>query len=1293
MLLSSLLAVVQETASLKNFLLGTEPNCAYDRWISHVAEKVVTPGYNTYAPYDRQLSGFGDYVTPSTEQLATWGNIVDLFLSGELELTETAIVTSGFPYQVVLFNDTASGRTYHMLREIPNMQFVDDNNTLDPYDDETGAFAYGWGLYIYNPQGTRPIIVTTPHPCDDFPTPALSYEAFQLWNAKFMLIAGAGREVKWTNSGSYNNSKSLSDPTRVAAHPYNVAYKKFADLVRAEFNTREFSAQIHTYDWNYHAGYPNVQISAGYNKYCPNLPIRDLSSLKLDMINQSSHLMFPANTIGIHSDVYLNDYYSVFYNTYDFTFNDGEQEYAVNDYVDLPAYSQNQQMLYTLSGWNDYDTYDPFFHVEMDELPNSYNLTENTYKWFYGWDENLQRWDYNNLFNNFNAYYMPWVQALNGVLDPMFAMNDAVPPTAPTALNVENQSLNSITLNWTKSDSYDFDTYEVLYGTQPIGLDNYSIFNRTNASLLASPDCESITVTGLNNASGYFFRVRAKDKNGAISGQSNEISTIPAPANIYTFTAHGMDNSVRLYWGVSGQTNNQGFKVYRKASEGDYSLVDSYSSNPALVNPTGSSFEWWDNNVSNGQTWTYKISSTNLNNLEFFHNYPASAAVLPIHKIWIKNANASSVDSVYFAQNPFASDGQDNYYDVSKASPSGSNYVWNAFWQQYWGNSGTQLQREVKGGYNTALDLKTWTMRVSSTQLNQPLFISASDDFDRAQKLYLYDSGAGTWHNLLSGPYQFMVANTNVRTMTLYWGNLQPKVSHGSSNNRLYQGGNTIDFYWSNQNAFLIDHLDLYIKNATDSLFVASALPGSQSSYSYMIPQIANMQGAKFMIDVHAVDGLVNTYSSAYTFALVPAMSQHYNEPGWQTRSSAWPTLAHSIVDVFGADATALIPGDGGPWSETTDFSFGIPTWVNSQQVNFYSTTALISVSETLYPLVNGWNFIPNPHLCAYPVNSLRFTVNNVMFRYSEMISQKLASRAVYVYRDGKYQAVEIIQPYESFFIKFYGNQNLTAFISFYPFFTAPEIQPLPANWQLDVSFTDADSDTDSFCLGTSPSSTDNYDFITDLPAAPPKPFSSLRAYISREAAEDIYYLDSKLFSEFRETYANGLDTEKTWLFKLSCQTVAPVSINLTGHDIPANYSIRFYIDGQGYTYGQDNNWTFVPPYAGTFSGMIKVTNYPVENSDLVQSPISTLKVFPNPFNPITTIAFSTPKSQDVSVVLYNLKGQKVRSLHAGILNSGEHKLVWDGKDNGGRSVGSGIYFARISTGKYKQNVKMILMK
>ncbi|MDP3113444.1 MAG: T9SS type A sorting domain-containing protein [Candidatus Cloacimonadaceae bacterium] len=1289
--MAQLPAIIVETASLKNFLFGSEPACAYDNWLSHVAEGIAVANYNLYAPYDRQTNGFGDFRVPNAADLLYWNNMLDLFMVGEYDAAQTILTNAGAPFQIVQFNDLDSGRTYYMIRELPNMTYSDDNGTPDPYDDEIGAFLYGWGLFIYNPQATRPVIITLPHPCDDFTTLPIGYEAFQLWNAQSLLINGAGREVKWTNVPPYTNAKSISDPTRLATHPYNYIYKKFADTIRAELNIREFSVQIHSYDWNRHVGMTDTQISAGYLKLCPNLPIRDLSRLKHDLINRGSHLMIPANTVGTHRDVYLNDFYSVNYEIHDFTFDDGEHQYAVNNVISLPAYSLNQQMLYTLSGWNDYDAYEPFFHIEMDELPNAYVQDNVNYHWFYGFNVATQRWDYANLFTNTVAYYSRWVEDMDSILDEMFEMNDGQAPETPTNLTVLNQSMNYITLSWNRSYDYDFDTYEVLYATQPIGLGNYQIFDRNNASFLASQACETISVSGLTNANQYYFRIRGKDKNGNYSSLSNEVMTIPAPANITAYNAYGMDSAVRLYWQVGGQMNNQGFKVYKKIGDAEYQLADSYATNPALTIPTASAFEWWDNNVSNNSTYTYKISSTNGNNVEFYHNYPAACSPRAIHFIRIQDAGATLADSIAFGNNPYATDGQDNYYDVSKNNPA-SNYVWNAFWQQYWGSSGTQLAREIKGYYNLDTNVKSWTMRTRSDLIGQNLTISASSTFGRAEKLYLNDGGAGTWHNLMSGPYQYSNANSNVRTMTLVWGNMQPSATHNAQANKVFQGGSNIHFSWSYTYPFLIDHAQISIISDTDSLLVSSLVTNSQYNTTFMVPYDADMQNARIVIDIVAIDGVRSRYYSSYTFALVPYMVFVMNEDGWKMRSNPWPANALTFEQMFGTGATGSTYNGSMGWGASATFSFGSAYLVNNPEYAFYSTTSPIQSEEISFGLNPGWSFIPNPHLCAYNVKDIRFILNGNFFRFGELINQNLISRGVYVFRNGGYELADRIEPYEAFLIKYYGGANLAPQINFYPFFDAPQITPPAANWSLKVNVS-ATGKHDSMILGSHHLATDGYDFKYDLPKPLLLPVQAPYVRLLRILESDSLFIDHHLYSEYRSLFSASIDEEKVWNFRLQLATAEPVAFTFNQIGIQPGWQILFMIEGVPHYVGSSPEFVFSPNAPGTYNGYIRVSNYPVSNNDLVMTPLSGLKAYPNPFNPNVNIAFNMAIGTDVAIDIYNIRGQKVRYLFNGRLSGGYHSFLWNGKDSNNRSVGSGIYFARVQTKAKTHILKMMLMK
>ncbi len=83
----------------------------------------------------------------------------------------------------------------------------------------------------------------------------------------------------------------------------------------------------------------------------------------------------------------------------------------------------------------------------------------------------------------------------------------------------------------------------------------------------------------------------------------------------------------------------------------------------------------------------------------------------------------------------------------------------------------------------------------------------------------------------------------------------------------------------------------------------------------------------------------------------------------------------------------------------------------------------------------------------------------------------------------------------------------------------------------------------------------------------------------------------------------------------------------------------------------------------------------------------------PNPFNPSTEIRFSLPHRCAVRLNVFDVAGRLVRVLHDGTLGPGRHSIVWDGTNNAGRAVGSGVYFYRLRAGKEAISKKMVLLK
>lgn len=83
----------------------------------------------------------------------------------------------------------------------------------------------------------------------------------------------------------------------------------------------------------------------------------------------------------------------------------------------------------------------------------------------------------------------------------------------------------------------------------------------------------------------------------------------------------------------------------------------------------------------------------------------------------------------------------------------------------------------------------------------------------------------------------------------------------------------------------------------------------------------------------------------------------------------------------------------------------------------------------------------------------------------------------------------------------------------------------------------------------------------------------------------------------------------------------------------------------------------------------------------------------PNPFNPSTSIRLDLPDGGTVELAVYDVLGRRVRSLLSSEVCMGSHVVTWDGRDDGGLDVASGLYLRRIVTGDFTAIGRMLLLK
>ncbi|MDD4857582.1 MAG: T9SS type A sorting domain-containing protein [Candidatus Krumholzibacteria bacterium] len=84
---------------------------------------------------------------------------------------------------------------------------------------------------------------------------------------------------------------------------------------------------------------------------------------------------------------------------------------------------------------------------------------------------------------------------------------------------------------------------------------------------------------------------------------------------------------------------------------------------------------------------------------------------------------------------------------------------------------------------------------------------------------------------------------------------------------------------------------------------------------------------------------------------------------------------------------------------------------------------------------------------------------------------------------------------------------------------------------------------------------------------------------------------------------------------------------------------------------------------------------------------------FPNPFNPSTSIKFDVKEKGIVTLEVYNIAGQHIRTLVKGIMDAGSHRVTWDGKNDRGGVVASGIYFCKMNTKNFSQTRKIVMLR
>jgi hypothetical protein len=500
-----------------------------------------------------------------------------------------------------------------------------------------------------------------------------------------------------------------------------------------------------------------------------------------------------------------------------------------------------------------------------------------------------------------------------------------------------------------------------------------------------------------------------------------------------------------------------------------------------------------------------------------------------------------------------------------------------------------------------------------------------------------------------------------------------------------------------------------HMQLSTSSLFLTTVVDDSSlTGTSRQVGPLSNNQTYYWRVRARNSGG-TSSFSSTWSFTpLYPdvyPISNSVQFPSYAT-AAEYKVTDYRIVGLPGAGTNLLgvyftgtvgtdwqvYADDGGAAATFTKYD-GTPAFIffagkafwlikkNPWTVSSSVSTAPLDESVSVRILLqNGWNLITNPFLHSLPWSTI------------QLANDPAARAPIFSYGgvNGFSQATTL-EPYVGYY--FFNSDNV-------PYIRIPygatsgvwmkADSSAQDGWMVTVAAQTGEFTDRTLMFGVRKDASeglDRYDYRK------PRTIGTLPCTMFRRPDLDSVY------SIFATDIRPPVKSLTRWPFELQTPDKKSLTLRFEGiGQIPDGLDV-FLIDHVHARYADLRSiqeYMFTPATSngqltvavGTHDAMASVL------SDVVPKAFALDNNFPNPFNPSTTLPVAVPHAAEISVKVYNILGEEVRTVFAGQAEAGRHWIVWDGKNDAGAPVATGVYLARLTTDAGVSMVKkMLLMK
>ncbi len=506
----------------------------------------------------------------------------------------------------------------------------------------------------------------------------------------------------------------------------------------------------------------------------------------------------------------------------------------------------------------------------------------------------------------------------------------------------------------------------------------------------------------------------------------------------------------------------------------------------------------------------------------------------------------------------------------------------------------------------------------------------------------------------------------------------------------------------------------IYYRQGGATIYQSAAMTaGTDDTLEYGLSSgLLTVRGLEFYFVITRGTSSTNEGSASSPYIFVTSLDNNQGQ-----RPSAMPDAQYRIVglpvDPSSGSVTAVFPDDlGSPdpvqwrlgsYSPSLDSVIEYPNaasvapgrgyWLIARGSKKYGSAGTSIRPNRSYggndyyelALDSGWNQLANPLPFDVSWSDILFDDDGSVLTDHPVL---VLDDSAYYYNGSAYQTVQTINAWEGVFVLI-KKQNVKALVPYHEGSKGP-VKPLKRlaenpsfdNWSVHLRLEANGLTDDGNVIGVREDAlrgADRYDFA-EPPPAPGAPRLAFRL-----PGEATY----PRRTDYRPPYADGA----TWDIEFS--KVPGRSLTAVGLDqVPEGMETWLFLDAAAAIRLTEGNEVRLPDNVTTARLIISNKEYLSDEAHLTLPLEYALNQnYPNPFNAGTSIRFAVREPGYVSLAVYNVIGQRIRSLVGGEMGAGEYTVTWNGSEDDGSEVASGIYFYRMSAGDFVQCRKMILLK